>query len=200
MENLLSTRLSIRKRGSTGGHHQAMAIEDRFGSWRSEEFGGLIRTLGAMAAEHVFYGQNTTGVGGDLGSATGRAALMVGAAGMAPAPIDLSDRIADREEREEAEKQVLERFEKLGTKLMHRSAGMNESPFGAALGDGGKRRLVAELLGQAFVVAYATIKVEQGRDGAHRRPPDRRGGDLRRRRDRPARRGQARQAGDRRTG
>src|SRR3954454_8930840 len=31
MENRLSTRLSIRKRGSSGGHHQAMEIEDRFG-------------------------------------------------------------------------------------------------------------------------------------------------------------------------
>ena len=31
MENLLSTRLSIRKRGDSGGHHQAMGIEDRFG-------------------------------------------------------------------------------------------------------------------------------------------------------------------------
>ena len=68
MENLLSTRLSIRKRGSSGGHHQAMAIEDRFGHWRSEQVGDLIWGLGAMAAEHVFYGQNTTGVGGDLGS------------------------------------------------------------------------------------------------------------------------------------
>ena len=70
MENRLSTRLSIRKRGSSGGHHQAMEIEDRFGHWRSERVGDLIWTLGAMAAEHVFYDQNTTGVGGDLGSAT----------------------------------------------------------------------------------------------------------------------------------
>ena len=67
MENRLSTRLSIRKRGSSGGHHQAMEIEDRFGHWRSEEVGDLIWGLGAMAAEHVFYGQNTTGVAGDVG-------------------------------------------------------------------------------------------------------------------------------------
>jgi hypothetical protein len=161
MENLLSTRLSIRKRGSSGGHHQAMAIEDRFGSWRSEEVGELIWSLGAMAAEIVFYGQNTNGVGGDLGMATNQAAVMVAAAGMAPAPIDLSDRIADRAEREEAEQQVMERFEKLGTKLMHRSAGMNASPFGAALGDPGKRRLAAILIGQAFVVAHATVALNR---------------------------------------
>jgi ATP-dependent Zn protease len=161
MENLLSTRLSIRKRGSSGGHHQAMAIEDRFGSWRSEEFGELMWVLGAMSAEIVFYGQNTNGVGGDLGMATNQAARMVGAAGMAPAPIDLSDRIADREECKKAEKEVMERFEALGVKIMHRSAGMNDSAFGAALGDPGKRRLAAGLLGQAFVIAYETIKINK---------------------------------------
>jgi cell division protease FtsH len=161
MENLLSTRLSIRKRGSSGGHHQAMAIEDRFGSWRSEQVGELIWVLGAMAAEIVFYGQNTNGVGGDLGMATHQAAMMVGAAGMAPAPIDLSDRIADRTEREETEDKVMERFERLGVKLMHRSAGLNGSSFGAALGDGGKRKLAAMLIGQAFVVAYATIRLNK---------------------------------------
>ena len=34
-ENLMSTRLSIRKRGSSGGHHRAMEIEERFADWRS---------------------------------------------------------------------------------------------------------------------------------------------------------------------
>src|SRR3954453_6319704 len=55
MENRVSPRLSIRKRGSSGGHHQAMEIEDRFGHWRSEQVGDLIWGLGAMAAELVFY-------------------------------------------------------------------------------------------------------------------------------------------------
>jgi ATP-dependent Zn protease len=160
-ENVLATRLSIKKRGDTGGHHQAMEIEDRFVTWRSEEVGSLISVLGAMAAELVFYGQNGRGVGGDLGMATARAAMMVGAAGMAPMPIDLSDRIADREEREETEEKVLERFQKLGEKLMHRSSGMDDSAFGAALRDGAKRKLVAGLLGQAFVVAYMTLRVNR---------------------------------------
>ena len=77
MENGMSTRLSIRRRGRTGGHHQMAEIEDRFGHWRSEEVGDLIWGLGALAAEHIFYGQNTTGVGGDLGSVTHHAAHMV---------------------------------------------------------------------------------------------------------------------------
>ncbi len=160
MENRMSTRLSIRKRGSSGGHHQVMEIEDRFGHWRSEQVGNLIWGLGAMAAEHVFYGQNTTGVGGDVGSVTHQAALMVGMHAMAPAPVDLSDRIADKERCREEEDRVRERFERLGSQIMHRSGGglMDGNPFAATLGDSDKRQMVAGLLGQAFVVAYATVK------------------------------------------
>ena len=165
MENRLSTRLSIRKRGSSGGHHQAMEIEDRFGHWRSEEVGDLIWGLGAMAAEHVFYGQNTTGVTGDVGSVTSRAALMVGFRAMGPAPVDLSDRIEDLEERETAETRIRERFERIGYQIMNRSGGgvMDQNPFAATLSDGEKRPLVAALLGQCFVVAYQTVL--QNREG-----------------------------------
>src|SRR4051794_4030260 len=152
-ENVLATRLSIKKRGSTGGHYMAMSTEDRFNRWRSEEVGDIICGLGAMAAELVFYGQTTNGVGGDLQGATAKAALMVGAAGMAPAPIDLSDRIADKKEREETEKEVVKRFEELGGKLMHRSGSLDIPQ----LGDRDKRRMVTGLLGQSFVVAYQTI-------------------------------------------
>jgi cell division protease FtsH len=159
MENRLSTRLSIRKRGSSGGHHQAMEIEDRFGHWRSEEVGDLIWGLGAMAAEHVFYGQNTTGVTGDVGSVTSRAALMVGFRAMGPAAVDLRDRIEDPEERAEAEERIAKRFERIGFQIMNRSGGgvMDQNPFAATLADGEKRPLVAALLGQSFVVAYQTV-------------------------------------------
>jgi SpoVK/Ycf46/Vps4 family AAA+-type ATPase len=160
MESSLSTRLSIRKRGSSGGHHQMMAVEDRFGRWRSEQVGNLIWGLGAMAAEHVFYDQNTTGVGGDVASVTMQAAQMVGMHAMAPAPIDLSDRIPDPEEREAEEKRAMERFERLGEQIMHRSGGglMDSNPFMGTLGDRNKARLVAGLLGQAFVVAWCTVR------------------------------------------
>jgi SpoVK/Ycf46/Vps4 family AAA+-type ATPase len=160
MESSLSTRLSIRKRGSSGGHHQMMAVEDRFGRWRSEQVGNLIWGLGAMAAEHVFYDQNTTGVGGDVASVTMQAAQMVGMHAMAPAPIDLSDRIPDPEEREREEKRAMERFERLGEQIMHRSGGglMDSNPFMATLGDRNKARLVSGLLGQAFVVAWCTVR------------------------------------------
>jgi hypothetical protein len=161
-ENLTSTRLSIRRRGSPGGHHQAMYIEDRFVEWRSEEVAHLIHTLGAMAAEHVFYGQNTTGVGGDVASVTMQAARMVGFHAMAPAPMDLADRIEDPDERDAAEKKVIRRFERIGYQIMHRSGagagfGMADAA-GGVMGDPDKRRLVAGLLGQAFVVAYNSVR------------------------------------------
>jgi cell division protease FtsH len=159
-ENLLSTRLSIRKRGDSGGHHQAMRIEDRFVSWRSEEVANLIHTLGAMAAEYVFYGQTTTGVGGDVHHVTVRAARMVGFAAMAPQPIDLSDRIEDPELRSDEEDRVRERFRRLGEQIMHRSGGggpFEADPLSSIVSDPAKRALVAGLLGQAFVVAYNTI-------------------------------------------
>ena len=164
-ENTVSTRLSIRKRGATGGHHQAMQVEDRFAEWRSEEVAGLIWTLGAMAAEHVFYGQNTTGVGGDVQSVTMQAARMVGFHAMAPAPVDLRDRIEDAEERGEAEERVMKRFEEIGAQIMHRSPApggmMGGDMLGPILGDKDKRRLVAGLLGQAFVVAWNTIRANR---------------------------------------
>jgi ATP-dependent Zn protease len=167
MENGMSTRLSIRKRGRTGGHHQMAEIEERFGHWRSEEVADLIWGLGAYAAEHVFYDQNTTGVGGDLGSVTMHAAHMVSLHGMAPAPIDLSDRIADREEREKQEERIMERFERIGNQLLHRSGAPTDGvPYSASMIDAGKRRLVAGLVGQAFVIAWNTIR--ENKDGTER--------------------------------
>ena len=57
----------------------------------------------------------------------------------------------------------MERFEKLGFQLMHRSGGgvMDDNPYSATLGDRDKRRLVAGLLGQAFVVAWNTIRLNR---------------------------------------
>ncbi len=158
MENRLSTRLSIKKRGSSGGHHWVAEIEDRFGHWRSEEVGDLIWGLGAMAAEHVFYGQNTTGVTGDVNSVTTRAAMMVGFRAMGPAPLDLSDRIEHEGDRDETEQRLKERFQRIGYQIMNRSpGGVDTNPFTATLADRDKRPLVAGLLGQAFVVAYNTV-------------------------------------------
>src|SRR5207247_4186847 len=80
-----SSRLSIRMRpGGSLGHHQSFEKEERFTNWNRELFGDLVHGLGAMAAEYVFYGENSNGVGGDLGMVTQEAAWMVGTWGMTP--------------------------------------------------------------------------------------------------------------------
>jgi cell division protease FtsH len=163
MKDVLSTRLSIRKRGNSLGHHQAIEKEERFSSWRSEEFSKLVWTLGAMAAERVFYGENSTGVGGDLESATTRAAWMVGVCGMGPEPVDLAGQVPD-DERADREEAVMERYERIGQRLMNRvshGSAMQGDPIAAVLADSGKRAAAAQILGQAYVAAQALIEVNR---------------------------------------
>ena len=100
MKGAESTRLSIRMRGGSLGHHQALEKEERFSRFRSDEMARLVWTLGAMAAEHVFYGENSNGVGGDVQSATAQAAWMVGASAMGPEPFTVTP--LDDESEEEA--------------------------------------------------------------------------------------------------
>ena len=161
MHDVLSTRLSIRKRGGSLGHHQAIEKEERFSSWRHEEVGKLVWTLGAMAAEHVFYGENSTGVGGDVQSATTRAAWMVGMCGMGPEPIDLNGRMFDSEEERAAEEErIMKRFEQIGLKIMNRARGAREQgdAIAAILGDPSKRSAAAQILGQAYITAVCLIR------------------------------------------
>ena len=79
----------------------------------------LIWALGAMAAERVFYGENSTGVGGDVRAATDRAAWMVGACGMAPEYVELR---CDDESEDEARERVMKRFQKIGSQIVNRSS------------------------------------------------------------------------------
>lgn len=91
-EDTEATRLSIRKRGNTGGHLQSVETVERFAKYTSELRGRLITILGAYAAEFVVYGENTQGVGGDLQQASYLAGTMVGRWGM-PAPDVDAERI-----------------------------------------------------------------------------------------------------------
>jgi len=164
MHDVLSTRLSIRKRGGSLGHHQAIEKEERFSSWRHEEVGKLVWTLGAMAAEHVFYGESSTGVGGDVDSATARAAWMVGMCGMGPEPIDLNGRRYETEaEREEAEALVMRRFERIGVQIMNRARGAREQgdAIASILMDSAKRAAAAQILGQAYITAVCLIRANR---------------------------------------
>jgi ATP-dependent Zn protease len=162
MQDVMSTRLSIRMRGNSLGHHQAIEKEERFSSWRHEEVGNLVWTLGAMAAEHVFYGENSVGVGGDIQSATWRVARMVGMSGMGPEPIQLDQEDFDSEEdRRAAEKAIMDRFERIGLQIMNRArmeSLMASDPMQAVLSDRSKRDAAAQILGQAYITAVCCMR------------------------------------------
>jgi ATP-dependent Zn protease len=151
-----STRISIRMRAGSLGHHMALEKEERFSSWKHEEMGKLAWTLGSLAAEQVFYGENATGVGGDLHSATGRAAWMVGVSGMGPDRIELNGN-------EEAREPMMKRFEKLGLQLMNRASGdFQHDSIAAVLRDFDKRAHASQILGQAYVNAYNLVVQNKG--------------------------------------
>ena len=155
MKDFESTRLSIRRRGDSGGHHQAREKEERFARFQSEMFAQLIWGLGAMAAERVFYNENSTGVGGDVQSVTAQTAGMVGAAAMGPQPFVATPK--DGETEEEARRRALERLEGIGLQIMNRMGGggpMAPDPISAALSDPSKRRAGAQIIGQAYVIAH----------------------------------------------
>jgi ATP-dependent Zn protease len=113
-------------------------------------------TLGAMAAEHVFFGENSQGVGGDVGSATMTAAAMVGYWAMGPDPVHIGGSM----EADEDFEHVLRRLERIGNAIMNRASGgaaLTGDPVASILGDRDKRRAAAQILGQAYVTAYALI-------------------------------------------
>src|SRR3954452_15324657 len=152
MAEMLSTRLSIRMRGSSLGHHQAAEKDERFSHWRDREFGQLVWILGAMAAEHTFYNQNSTGVSGDVHTATTIASYMVGVWAMGPETVEF-DRPLHKRDAPKARAAVMANFEQLGTQIMNRAS----VDVGEVLGDPDKRRSVAVLLGQAYYAAYHTM-------------------------------------------
>ncbi|MGZ4256234.1 MAG: AAA family ATPase [Gaiellaceae bacterium] len=162
MKGAESTRLSTRRRGQALGHHQAREKEERFSSWRSEEQAQLVWALGAMAAERVFYGENSTGVGGDVQGATARAAWMVGACGMAPEQVDLASTNGRATKRTLDQKRdvIAQRFQQIGTQIMNRTGDggpLGHDPLAGVLNDRDKRAFAAQLLGQAYVTAHAFI-------------------------------------------
>jgi len=155
-KDVLSTRLSIRKRGSSLGHYQSMEKDERFSHFRHQVMGSLIMTLGAMAAEHVFYGENSQGVSGDVQSATMTAAAMVGMWAMGPDPVHINGSIEATEDLGP----VLKRLERIGDSIMNRASGsspMAPDPISSVLSDRYKRQAAAQILGQAYVIAYALM-------------------------------------------
>ncbi len=160
MQGAESTRLSIRMRGGSLGHHQARDRDERFSSWRHEEMGRLVWGLGAMAAERVFYGENSTGVGGDVQTSTALAAYMVGAAAMAPERIEIPEGKFADETADESRKRIMKRFEEIGLQIMNRTGGggpFAQDPIAGVLSDPSKRAMAAQLLGQAYFNAHNLV-------------------------------------------
>ena len=158
--DLESSRLSTRMRGGSLGHHQTFEREERFSRWQHEEMGALIHVLGAMAAENVFYGENTGGVGGDLQTATDTAAWMVGTAGMRPLYVELNGNVPEGEDPDEARERIMKHFERIGRTLMNRtrgSADFHADPIAAILRDPFKQAVAAQILGQAYVIAVNLV-------------------------------------------
>jgi ATP-dependent Zn protease len=158
MTDAESTRLSIRMRGASLGHHQAREKEERFSRFQGELFARLVWGLGAMAAERVFYNENSSGVGGDVMSTTSQAAYMVGASAMGPQPFHVETK--DDETEEQARERVLARFEALGLNIMNRTSGggpMTNDPIAGVLSDPAKRKVAAQLLGQAYFAAHNLV-------------------------------------------
>src|SRR4051794_1323313 len=161
MKGRESVRVSIRMRGNSLGHHQALEKEERFSRFRSEEIGLIIWGLGAMAAERVFFGETSNGVGGGLQTVTAAAAWMVGASGMGPEHVELNGfrRNGQPRRRQPAEQQraeIMRRFEEIGIHIMNRASSGDggHSPIGAVLADRDKRRMVAQIIGQAYMKAH----------------------------------------------
>ena len=111
-----------------------------------------------MAAERVFYGENSNGVGGDVQSVTAQAAYMVGASAMGPQPFEITPRKGETEE--EARERILKRFEKIGLQIVNRTAGggpFSENPVASVLGDRDKRAIAGQVVGQAYVAAHNLV-------------------------------------------
>jgi len=91
---------------------------------------------------------------------------MVGACGMAPEAPELNGRgngrLTSRVKASADDKvdDVMKRFEQIGLQIMNRTGDngpLGHDPLAGVLGDPHKRGLAAQLLGQAYVTAYALI-------------------------------------------
>jgi ATP-dependent Zn protease len=149
-----SARLSIRMRSGSLGHHRNMGKEEMFVTFRSQAAGDLRHTLGALASERVFYGENSSGVSGDLRMATNQACHMIGVWGMGPDQLDpvLSRKAADIGEH------LISRYQEAQSGGALLGAG---GDITSAVLRGASRRVVAQLLGSAYIDCWRLMYVNQ---------------------------------------
>jgi ATP-dependent Zn protease len=136
-----SVRLSIRMRSGSLGHHYNIDKEEQFVEFRSQSAGRLRAILGALSAERVFYGENSSGVTMDLIQSTRLACLMIGVWGMGPDELspELSRKAANMGE------YLISRAEEVGDSALGRST------VNGSILSGPARRVVAQVMGAAFI-------------------------------------------------
>ena len=149
-------RLSIRRRanphiGEIGGYHKSLPQEEEWLEFRSQLAADIRASLGSLACEHVFYGENTTGVTMDLIQATSTAAKMVGIVGMGPDRLDpeMSLKAVDIGEQLISVVQITQGAHEQGT------------PVAAVLNNPRARRVVAQLLGSAYIDDWRLMYVNK---------------------------------------
>ena len=148
-------RLSIRRRATThgeiGGYHKSLPTEEEWMEFRSQMAADLRHFLGSIACEHVFYGENTSGVFGDLMSATAIACRMVGTIGMGPDKLDaqMSIKAANFGEQFISVADIAQGVHAQGTWV------------GAVVNNPRGRRVVAQLLGSAYIDDWRLMYVNK---------------------------------------
>jgi cell division protease FtsH len=137
--------------GEVGGYHKSLPAEDEWLTFRSQLAGRLRASLGAIACENVFYGENTTGVTMDLIQATATASQMVGIVGMGADRLDpdLSRKAANIGDQLISVVQLTQGAHEMGT------------PAGAVLNNPHARRTVAQLLGHAYIDDWRLMYVNK---------------------------------------
>ena len=148
-------RLSVRRRasvqGEIGGYHLSLPTEEQWSRFRSQLAANIRHGLGAIACERVFYGENSAGVYEDLRQATALACRMVGTIGMGPENIDPKQS---------------EKAANIGEQLISVSEitqGIHEQSTweGAVLHNPRARRIVAQILGAAYIDDWRLMYVNK---------------------------------------
>jgi ATP-dependent Zn protease len=151
MPDYAHVRLSIRKREAALGHHRATRSVQQFLKFRSQRAGELRQCLGAIAAERVFYGENSQAVFEDLMTATADACEMVGLVAMGPDQIDF----------EQAELAIELGEHLISIQEITEGVHPEGTREGAVLHNPASRRMVAQLLGTAYVDCWRTMQVNR---------------------------------------
>jgi ATP-dependent Zn protease len=144
-------RLTITARGDSLGHHLALPEQEEFSAFRSQLAGDVRSLLGSLAAERVFYGENSVGVSDDLRRATREAALMVGlvAMGGETMPLDQARKAVGHGENLVSVAEMMGGAMEGGTVAM----AALQNPLG--------RRTAAQILGSAYIDVWRLMYVNK---------------------------------------